>query len=172
MSPEITPEYAARALYEEMNPRFERRQALPELERVSGRLRVRTPLQSMTWRFPARATATHEHVCLNVGLTVVEWGLPGPMADELGAKAGALSMAADALPGARQAVTVALDDTRIILGVVSLTGLQDAIEVEEPQDPGVVEAVQALSTASGVLNLAVGPGLFTVVELPERAPRL
>lgn len=169
MSPEITPEHA-RALYEEMNPQFERHQAPPELERVGpyGRLRVRAPLQTMTWTFPARAAATHEHVCMNVGLTMAGWGLLH-VADEIGATAGALSVAAVVFPGARQSVTVALDGQRIILGVVSLTGLQSMAQLEAPQDPGLVEALhEHRTTASGALHLPLGPALFHVVDLADR----
>lgn len=169
MSPEITPDHA-RALYEEMNPQFERHQAQPELERAGpyGRLRVRAPLQSMTWTFPARAAATHERVCVNVGLTMAGWGLLN-VADEIGATAGALSVAAAELPGARQSVTVALDGQRIILGVLSLTGLQSVAQLEEPQDPGLVEALHEHRVReSGALHLPLGPALFNIVDLADR----
>ncbi|MGW7276516.1 hypothetical protein ACWGH5_39230 [Streptomyces sp. NPDC054864] len=143
---------------------------LPDVERVAphGRLRLTTPLKSMTWTFPARTTDTHAHVSVNVEKAAIEWGLLGQVADELGAQAGELSVAADALPGARQAVTAALDGQRVILGAVSLTGLQDVTELEESRDPGVVEAVRRCTALSGVLALPAGPGLYTVMDFSDR----
>lgn len=169
MPPDTTPE-RARALYEEMNPRVERQQMLSDLERVAphGRLRLRTPLQSMTWTFPARATGTRAHVSVNVERTVVEWGLLGLVAVELGAQAGALSVAADAFAGPRQTVTVALDGRRIILGAVSLMSLQGVTELEEPRDPFVVEAVRRCTAPSGALALPAGPAVYRVKDLGFR----
>lgn len=169
MSPEITPEHA-RALYAEMAPAYERSLPRPELERVPphGRLRVRKPLQQMTWTFPADDAATREYAGMNVGLTAVGWGLPMAVADELGNQAAALSGLAAALPGARQAVTLALDGGRVILGVVCLTGLQDVTELEASQDPGVYEATQGCTAMTGSLDLPAGPALVTVVELLGR----
>ncbi|MGW7068821.1 hypothetical protein ACWGII_37885 [Streptomyces sp. NPDC054855] len=171
MSPEITPEHA-RALYAEMVPTYTRPFPRPELERVPphGRLRVKKPLQQMTWTFPARDAATGEYAAMNVGLTAVGWGLPMAVADELGNQAATLAALAAAVPCGRQAVTLALDGGRVILGVVSLTGRQDATELEAPQDPGVVEATRGRTAMTGRLDLPAGPALVTVVELLGRGP--
>lgn len=65
---------------------------LPALERVAphGRLRLRTPVKSMTWTFCARGTGTHEHVSVNVETMAVEWCLLGPVphGDRRGVSAG------------------------------------------------------------------------------------
>ncbi|MCX4673660.1 hypothetical protein OG453_44705 [Streptomyces sp. NBC_01381] len=132
----------------------------------------------MTWTFPSHATETREYACLNVGLAALGWGLPGAVADELGNEAAALTALAAELefPGARQAVTAALDASRAIVGVVALTGRQDLTELEAPQDPGVVEAVRGHTAMTGRLDLPAGPALITVVELlgpgpsPDRLP--
>ncbi|MEU8960067.1 hypothetical protein AB0C93_37905 [Streptomyces sp. NPDC048518] len=163
---------AARVMHSEMNPHPEREWPR-DLVRVppQGRLReAHRPERLMIWTMPAGAPELPVRASLNVRTTLTEWGVSLADAAELGAEAGRLSEAAADQPGARQAVILAMDGDRITLGVATLTR-QTLDSFGDPQDPGLIQAVQGLPSSSGTLELPDARALFTVVEAVPFARR-
>ncbi|MGW2227465.1 hypothetical protein [Streptomyces formicae] len=134
-----------------------------------GRLRTAPQLRQMLWTMPACEPALPKQACVNVGHELAEWGLSAAHVERFGAMAAELCKSAAAVSGAaRQAVIVAKDGQRVMLGAVALTR-QIFDDRGDPQEPGLIEFIRHLPTSSGVLELPDGRAFFVVADFTPPA---